>query len=324
MRLGPAVHPRRRERPAVPADVRGRRTPGVGRRRAVRHEPGPGRQPRRAGAAARRRASRRDRRRSGSSALEAASVPCSPIRTMDEVFASPEGAALVDRVDDPARGTSLPLVANPLRFDGAAAADRAPAAACSAPTPTTCWDRDATRGGRARLEASWRGCARMPGRSHRRILERGPGVTVRVPGRAASFAGRRRSVGESVASRRPPPSARARGSRRGRHRARRRGRRRRDVAAAGRRAARVSWRSTPGRHARGDRSPGGGRGHPGHDCARAHGPTSRRRPPRPTSPSAATSPTTSPDLGAFADGALDARSTPGRARAHRAASRCRG
>ncbi len=51
-------------------------------------------------------------------ALETASVPCSPIRTMDEVFASPEGAAIVHRVPDPARGTTLPLVENPLRFDG--------------------------------------------------------------------------------------------------------------------------------------------------------------------------------------------------------------
>jgi crotonobetainyl-CoA:carnitine CoA-transferase CaiB-like acyl-CoA transferase len=51
-------------------------------------------------------------------ALEAASVPCSPIRTIDEVFASPEGAATVHRVPDPARATSLPLVDNPLRFDG--------------------------------------------------------------------------------------------------------------------------------------------------------------------------------------------------------------
>ena len=45
-------------------------------------------------------------------------MPCSPIRTMDEVFDSPEGAALVDEVDYPARGGSLRLVANPLRFDG--------------------------------------------------------------------------------------------------------------------------------------------------------------------------------------------------------------
>jgi crotonobetainyl-CoA:carnitine CoA-transferase CaiB-like acyl-CoA transferase len=51
-------------------------------------------------------------------ALEEAAVPCSPIRTMDEVFDSPEGASLIDEVDDPARGGSLRLVANPLRFDG--------------------------------------------------------------------------------------------------------------------------------------------------------------------------------------------------------------
>ena len=51
-------------------------------------------------------------------ALDDAAVPCSPIRTMHEVFDSPEGAALVDEVDDPARGGSLRLVANPLRFDG--------------------------------------------------------------------------------------------------------------------------------------------------------------------------------------------------------------
>ncbi|MGZ8631446.1 MAG: CaiB/BaiF CoA transferase family protein [Actinomycetota bacterium] len=51
-------------------------------------------------------------------ALEGAAVPCSPIRAMDEVFASPEGAALVDEVTDPARGGSLRLVASPLRFDG--------------------------------------------------------------------------------------------------------------------------------------------------------------------------------------------------------------
>ena len=50
--------------------------------------------------------------------LEAASVPCSPIRAMDEVFASPEGTALIQTVEDPARGTTLRLVADPLRFDG--------------------------------------------------------------------------------------------------------------------------------------------------------------------------------------------------------------
>ena len=51
-------------------------------------------------------------------ALERAGVPCAPIRAMDEVFASPEGAAMVETVPDPARGTDLRLVADPLRFDG--------------------------------------------------------------------------------------------------------------------------------------------------------------------------------------------------------------
>ena len=53
-------------------------------------------------------------------ALEAASVPCAPIRAMDEVFAAPEGAALVESVADPGRGTTLRLVRNPIRFDGRA------------------------------------------------------------------------------------------------------------------------------------------------------------------------------------------------------------
>ena len=51
-------------------------------------------------------------------ALEAASVPCAPIRAMDEVFASSEGAALIESVVDPGRGTTLRLVRNPIRFDG--------------------------------------------------------------------------------------------------------------------------------------------------------------------------------------------------------------
>jgi Predicted acyl-CoA transferases/carnitine dehydratase len=59
-------------------------------------------------------------------ALEAAAVPCAPIRTMDEVFASPEGAALVELVDDPGRGGPLRLVANPLRFDGMTLPTRLP------------------------------------------------------------------------------------------------------------------------------------------------------------------------------------------------------
>ena len=44
--------------------------------------------------------------------------PHRPIRTMDEVFSSPEGAALVEEVDDPGRATTLRLVRNPIRFDG--------------------------------------------------------------------------------------------------------------------------------------------------------------------------------------------------------------
>jgi crotonobetainyl-CoA:carnitine CoA-transferase CaiB-like acyl-CoA transferase len=51
-------------------------------------------------------------------ALGSASVPCSPIRTMDGVVASPEGAPLVETVADPAHGGELRLIANPLRFDG--------------------------------------------------------------------------------------------------------------------------------------------------------------------------------------------------------------
>jgi crotonobetainyl-CoA:carnitine CoA-transferase CaiB-like acyl-CoA transferase len=57
-------------------------------------------------------------------ALEAAAVPCAPIRTFDEVFASPEGEALVESVDDRARDTVLRLVRNPIRFDGAPLATR--------------------------------------------------------------------------------------------------------------------------------------------------------------------------------------------------------
>jgi crotonobetainyl-CoA:carnitine CoA-transferase CaiB-like acyl-CoA transferase len=50
-------------------------------------------------------------------ALDAAGVPCSPVLRMDEVFASTEGAATVQEIDDPARGP-LRLVAEPLRLDG--------------------------------------------------------------------------------------------------------------------------------------------------------------------------------------------------------------
>jgi crotonobetainyl-CoA:carnitine CoA-transferase CaiB-like acyl-CoA transferase len=51
-------------------------------------------------------------------ALTAASVPCAPIRGMDEVFASPEGASLIQEVADRAREGILRSVADPIRFDG--------------------------------------------------------------------------------------------------------------------------------------------------------------------------------------------------------------
>jgi crotonobetainyl-CoA:carnitine CoA-transferase CaiB-like acyl-CoA transferase len=50
-------------------------------------------------------------------ALEAVGVPCAPVRTLDEVFASPEGAAAIQEVHDPARRL-LRLVADPIRVDG--------------------------------------------------------------------------------------------------------------------------------------------------------------------------------------------------------------
>jgi crotonobetainyl-CoA:carnitine CoA-transferase CaiB-like acyl-CoA transferase len=49
-------------------------------------------------------------------ALGAAAVPCAPVRTLDEVFASPEGSRAVQVVDGP--GGPLRLVADPIRIDG--------------------------------------------------------------------------------------------------------------------------------------------------------------------------------------------------------------
>ena len=59
-------------------------------------------------------------------ALQAVSVPAAPIRSMDEVFSSPEGAAMVEEVEDPGRATTLRLLRNPIRFDGAALEARLP------------------------------------------------------------------------------------------------------------------------------------------------------------------------------------------------------
>ena len=59
-------------------------------------------------------------------ALGSVGVPCSPIRAMDDVFASPEGAALVQEVEDLDRGGTLRLVADPIRFDGEVLPTRLP------------------------------------------------------------------------------------------------------------------------------------------------------------------------------------------------------
>jgi crotonobetainyl-CoA:carnitine CoA-transferase CaiB-like acyl-CoA transferase len=56
-------------------------------------------------------------------ALEAAGVPCAPVRRMDEVFASPESRGVLEDVDDPVRG-ALRLVASPILFHGERSATR--------------------------------------------------------------------------------------------------------------------------------------------------------------------------------------------------------
>ena len=50
-------------------------------------------------------------------ALARAGVPAAPVRTVDEVFASPEGMGTLIDIDDPRRGP-LRLVRSPIRFDG--------------------------------------------------------------------------------------------------------------------------------------------------------------------------------------------------------------
>lgn len=58
--------------------------------------------------------------------LEAAAVPCAPIRAMDQVFSSPEGVAMVESISDPGRETSLRLVRNPIKLDGRPLSTRMP------------------------------------------------------------------------------------------------------------------------------------------------------------------------------------------------------
>jgi crotonobetainyl-CoA:carnitine CoA-transferase CaiB-like acyl-CoA transferase len=50
-------------------------------------------------------------------ALMEAGVPAGPIRTIDQVFASPEGVSMIESVIDPTRG-ELRLVRSPVSFDG--------------------------------------------------------------------------------------------------------------------------------------------------------------------------------------------------------------
>lgn len=57
--------------------------------------------------------------------LESRSVPCAPVARLDDVFASPEGSATVQAVEDPVRGR-LNLVASPIRIDGDRAEVRMP------------------------------------------------------------------------------------------------------------------------------------------------------------------------------------------------------
>lgn len=57
--------------------------------------------------------------------FEQSGIPAAPVRSIDEVFASPEGAGTLVSVDDPNRGP-LQLVRSPIRFDGAVDDDLAP------------------------------------------------------------------------------------------------------------------------------------------------------------------------------------------------------
>jgi crotonobetainyl-CoA:carnitine CoA-transferase CaiB-like acyl-CoA transferase len=57
--------------------------------------------------------------------LEAEGVPCAPVQALDEVFASPDGAGLIEEIEDPARGR-LRLVASPLRLSATPPLTRQP------------------------------------------------------------------------------------------------------------------------------------------------------------------------------------------------------
>jgi crotonobetainyl-CoA:carnitine CoA-transferase CaiB-like acyl-CoA transferase len=65
--------------------------------------------------------------------LEAAAVPCAPVRALDEVFASVEGSRTIQEVEDEAHGR-LRLVADPIRVDGERLPTRRPPPALGADT----------------------------------------------------------------------------------------------------------------------------------------------------------------------------------------------
>jgi crotonobetainyl-CoA:carnitine CoA-transferase CaiB-like acyl-CoA transferase len=75
-------------------------------------------------------------------ALEAASVPCAPVRGVDEVFGSREGAAMVQEIEDPLHGL-LRLVADPIRFSGSLAEVRLPPPALGEHTAEVLGELDA-------------------------------------------------------------------------------------------------------------------------------------------------------------------------------------
>jgi crotonobetainyl-CoA:carnitine CoA-transferase CaiB-like acyl-CoA transferase len=58
--------------------------------------------------------------------LEGAAVPCAPILSVDEVFGTPEGSAMIETVEDPVRGAPIRLVRNPIRLDGRRLETRTP------------------------------------------------------------------------------------------------------------------------------------------------------------------------------------------------------
>jgi crotonobetainyl-CoA:carnitine CoA-transferase CaiB-like acyl-CoA transferase len=153
--------------------------------------------------------------------LEEAGVPCAPIMAMDEVFASPDGAGLIQLVDDPVRGP-LRTANRSVRRDGDRNADAAAAAGRTRRRGPT---RSRRRHGRVTTADRWReqlAAWAIP----EDILANAP-ESLGFATECFRRRGRRRPL-----PRRHPPR-RALEALRGRHRDRHRRRRRRHIAAAG-------------------------------------------------------------------------------------------